>query len=63
MTMSDPIADMLTTDTVKDEMQATKELWEKTGGRTYKHRRAGGIEYVYGSKQCGQRADALLYGA
>ena len=24
-------------DTVKDEMQATKELWEKTGGRTYKH--------------------------
>ena len=22
-------------DTVKDEMQATKELWEKTGGRTY----------------------------
>ena len=24
-------------DTVKDEMQATKELWGKTGGRTYKH--------------------------
>ena len=24
-------------DTVKDEMQATKELWDKTGGRTYKH--------------------------
>ena len=24
-------------DTVKDEMQATKEPWEKTGGRTYKH--------------------------
>ena len=29
-------------DTVKDEMQATKELWEKTGGRTvsYTHLRA-----------------------
>lgn len=24
-------------DTVKDEMQATKEMWGKTGGRTYKH--------------------------
>lgn len=24
-------------ETVKDEMQATKELWGKTGGRTYKH--------------------------
>lgn len=24
-------------DTAKEEMQATKELWEKTGGRTYKH--------------------------
>ena len=24
-------------DTVKDEMAATKELWGKTGGRTYKH--------------------------
>lgn len=24
-------------DTVKEEMQATKELWGKTGGRTYKH--------------------------
>ena len=24
-------------DTVKDEMQAAKELWRKTGGRTYKH--------------------------
>ena len=24
-------------DTVKDEMQATKELWGKTDGRTYKH--------------------------
>lgn len=24
-------------DTVKDEMQFTKELWGKTGGRTYKH--------------------------
>ena len=24
-------------DTVKDEMQTTKELWGKTGGRTYKH--------------------------
>lgn len=24
-------------DTVKDEMQATKKLWGKTGGRTYKH--------------------------
>ena len=24
-------------DTVKDEMQATKELWGKTGGRTCKH--------------------------
>ncbi len=24
-------------DSVKDEMQATKELWGKTGGRTYKH--------------------------
>ena len=24
-------------DTVKDEMQATKEAWGKTGGRTYKH--------------------------
>ena len=24
-------------DTAKDEMQATKELWGKTGGRTYKH--------------------------
>ena len=24
-------------DTVKDEMQATKELWGKTGGRTDKH--------------------------
>lgn len=24
-------------DTVKNEMQATKELWGKTGGRTYKH--------------------------
>ena len=26
-------------DTVKDEMQATKELWGKTGGRTYPMRR------------------------
>ena len=24
-------------ETAKEEMQATKELWEKTGGRTYKH--------------------------
>ena len=24
-------------DTAKDEMQATKEVWGKTGGRTYKH--------------------------
>lgn len=24
-------------ETVKDEMQATKEMWGKTGGRTYKH--------------------------
>ena len=24
-------------ETVKDEMQVTKELWGKTGGRTYKH--------------------------
>ena len=24
-------------ETVKDEMQFTKELWGKTGGRTYKH--------------------------
>lgn len=24
-------------DTAKDEMQATKEMWGKTGGRTYKH--------------------------
>ena len=24
-------------DTVKEEMQATKELWGKTGGRTYRH--------------------------
>ena len=24
-------------ETVKDEMQITKELWDKTGGRTYKH--------------------------
>lgn len=24
-------------ETVKDEMQTTKELWGKTGGRTYKH--------------------------
>lgn len=24
-------------DTAKDEMQATKEVWNKTGGRTYKH--------------------------
>ena len=24
-------------DTAKDEMQATKEIWGKTGGRTYKH--------------------------
>ena len=23
-------------ETAKEEMQATKELWEKTGGRTYK---------------------------
>lgn len=23
-------------DTVKEEMQATKELWGRTGGRTYK---------------------------
>ena len=24
-------------ETAKDEMQATKELWGKTAGRTYKH--------------------------
>ena len=24
-------------ESAKDEMQLTKELWEKTGGRTYKH--------------------------
>ena len=27
-------------DTVKDEMQATKELWEKTGGRTVREPRS-----------------------
>ena len=24
-------------DTAKDEMQVTKMIWKKTGGRTYKH--------------------------
>ena len=29
--------DLTLPETVKEEMQATKELWGKTDGRTYKH--------------------------
>ena len=31
-------------ETVKEEMQATKELWGKTDGRTYKHNPGAGSQ-------------------
>lgn len=49
-------------DTVKDEMQATKELWGKTGGRTYKHfvHSYHEDEYITPEQKAEQEAEATV---
>ena len=49
-------------DTVKDEMQATKELWGKTGGRTYKHFVQSYHEDEAEARQAQRRARSRSYG-